>query len=138
MAQRFDARRSELTSDAFPIAEGVGANFQNGWYSASTTGTLVYRTGQYARNLFTWFDRTGKNLGLAGEPGVYNVVSLSPDGTRAAIDRTDLLEGGGCKPRCLGIGPHSKYSYAPHVRCGKRRMASLVSGREAHSVFVES
>jgi Tol biopolymer transport system component len=88
MAQPFDAGRMELSGDAFPIAEAVGNNFQNSWFSASATGVLAYRTGTGAiggAGQLIWFDRSGKNLGAAGEPGVYQAVTLSPDGTRAAV-----------------------------------------------------
>ena len=54
----------------------------------------------------TWFDRTGKSLGAAGEPdaGDLNYPELSPDGRRVALNRTvgnnpdvwllDLVRGG--------------------------------------------
>ncbi|MEQ1731200.1 MAG: hypothetical protein ABL982_22755, partial [Vicinamibacterales bacterium] len=37
----------------------------------------------------TWFDRSGKVLGLVEQPGQYESVVLSPDGTRLAFDRID-------------------------------------------------
>jgi Tol biopolymer transport system component len=37
----------------------------------------------------TWFDREGHTGRPAGEPGRWGVMKLSPDGTRAAIVRTD-------------------------------------------------
>ena len=92
MAQPFDAKRLELAGSAFPIAESVGTNFQNSWFSASTNGVLVYRTGAGTASggsQLTWFDRSGKSLGAAGEPGAYQEVTLSPDGTRAAATRID-------------------------------------------------
>ena len=33
----------------------------------------------------TWYDRQGKVLGTAGEPGDYRELALSPDGTRVAV-----------------------------------------------------
>lgn len=41
----------------------------------------------------TVFDRQGKVLNKVGEPGVYFSPSLSPDGTRVAVSRTDLNSG---------------------------------------------
>jgi eukaryotic-like serine/threonine-protein kinase len=37
----------------------------------------------------TWFDRQGKALGTIGEPGVYRTLTISPDGKRVAVERTD-------------------------------------------------
>ena len=91
MAQRIDTARLTLAGDAIPIAENVGNNFQNSWFSASTTGILTYRTGagDGGSSQLTWFDRSGKNLGVAGDPGAYQEVSISPDGTRAVTMRVD-------------------------------------------------
>ena len=87
LAQSFDADRIHLSEGAIPVAEAVGNNFQNSWFSVSSTGVLVYRTGAaiFASNQLGWFDRTGKNLSVVGEPGNFGAVSLSPDGTRAAV-----------------------------------------------------
>src|SRR5271154_2210768 len=37
----------------------------------------------------TWFDRQGKAVGTIGEPGLYRTLSISPDGKRVAVERTD-------------------------------------------------
>jgi Tol biopolymer transport system component len=37
----------------------------------------------------TWFDRQGKNVGTTGEPGIYRTLTLSRDGKRIAVERTD-------------------------------------------------
>ena len=37
----------------------------------------------------TWFDRQGKAVGTIGEPGVYRTLTISPDGKRIAVERTD-------------------------------------------------
>jgi Tol biopolymer transport system component len=98
MAQPFDARKAELAGEAFPVAEGVGSgNGGIGFYSSSMNGVLAFRTGAGtagATTQLTWFDRTGKSLGAVGEPSDYNAVSLSPDGTRAAVMRSDSQRGG--------------------------------------------
>ena len=91
MAQAFDARRLELAGEAVPIAEGLPDSGPP-LFSVSTTGVLAYRTGgagPNAANQLTWFDRAGKVLGTVGDPGQYNTLALSPDGTRVAFDRND-------------------------------------------------
>jgi eukaryotic-like serine/threonine-protein kinase len=37
----------------------------------------------------TWFDRQGKTVGTIGEPGLYRTLSISPEGKRVAVERTD-------------------------------------------------
>ena len=37
----------------------------------------------------TWFDRAGKEVGTAGEPGQYRTLTISRDGKRIAVERTD-------------------------------------------------
>jgi Tol biopolymer transport system component len=87
MAQRFDDKRLELVGEPVPVAEQVGSQGSFGFFSASTNGVLVYRSGgheQYSQAM--WFDRQGKGLGGAEEPGVQLYgLALSPDGTRAAV-----------------------------------------------------
>jgi serine/threonine protein kinase len=89
MAQAFDTRRLEMAGEAVPIAEGLN-NSAAPQFSASLTGVLAYRSGIVQAipiTQLTWFDRTGKSLGTIGEPGRYNTVAISPDGTRVAFNR---------------------------------------------------
>lgn len=37
----------------------------------------------------TWFDRQGKAVGTIGAPGIYRTLSISRDGKRVAVERTD-------------------------------------------------
>jgi Tol biopolymer transport system component len=37
----------------------------------------------------TWFDRQGNKVGALGEPGVYRTLTVSPDGKRVAVERSD-------------------------------------------------
>jgi Tol biopolymer transport system component/tRNA A-37 threonylcarbamoyl transferase component Bud32 len=88
MAQPFDAGRLKLTGEPVPVAERVGALIFNGFFSISANGALAYRTGVSSGNRqLAWFDRQGKQPATAFEPGPYLDLSLSPDGTRAAILR---------------------------------------------------
>jgi eukaryotic-like serine/threonine-protein kinase len=86
MAQPFDENRLEPTGEPMPLAEKVGSFMAFGFFSASTNGILVYRSGSAGQiNQLTWFDRQGKVLGKAGESGEYWGLSLSPDGTRGVV-----------------------------------------------------
>ena len=77
-----------------------------GGFAASGTSLVAYRVGGIAARQLTWVDRTGKAVGVAGEPDVNapRYPELSPDGWRVAMDRAvrgnqdiwlrDLLRGG--------------------------------------------
>jgi serine/threonine protein kinase len=93
LAQLFDTNRFELTGEPVAVAEQLGSYRSFGFFSASTNGALVYRTGGGGRSLLTWFDRQGKVLGTAGEEGIYATPAFSPDRTRAAISRRDPQNG---------------------------------------------
>ena len=86
MAQPFDENRLELVGEPRPVADKVGSFMSFGFFSASTNGILVYRSGSAGPiNQVTWFDRHGTAMGNAGEPGEYWGLSLSPDGTRGVV-----------------------------------------------------
>ena len=88
----FDADRLELTStNPVPVVEDVGtkpsgaANF-----ALAGNGSLVYVTGAGAgggapRSL-VWVDREGREEPLATPLQAYRSPSVSPDGTRVAVD----------------------------------------------------
>jgi Tol biopolymer transport system component len=90
MAQEFDDRRMELVGEPARVAERVGTVFNTGYFSASATGALVYRSGNGDRSQLTWVDRKGKTSGVVGEPGPYVFLAVSPDGTRAATVRGNV------------------------------------------------
>jgi Tol biopolymer transport system component len=84
--QAFDPDRFELTSEATPIAQDIGTLYANAYFSASTTGVLVYRTRASNQHQLTSFDRAGRVLGRAGDPIFPRTLALSSDGTRAAFE----------------------------------------------------
>jgi Tol biopolymer transport system component len=54
---------------------------------AQQTGRASPAGGVQGR--LTWFDRQGKVVGTAGEPGLYRTLTISPDGKRIAFERND-------------------------------------------------
>jgi Tol biopolymer transport system component len=104
VAQVID-ERSQLTGNVIAIAEDVGNTASFGWFSASATGALAYRTGREASatSELLWVDRRGTRLGQLGprmEIGGGG-VALTPDGKRVAVTRNDpsaLVSGGGGLP----------------------------------------
>jgi hypothetical protein len=93
MAQPFDAGRLQLIGEAVPIADPVGSYLERGLFSVSARGTLAYQATATAVNRLTWFDRQGKVLSYATDIGSYDTLALSPDATRVAAPRRDLLSG---------------------------------------------
>jgi len=96
MAQPFDAGALKLTGEQVPIGEQVAFNsgLGRGAFSVSQNGVLAFRTGGGQIDQPLWFDRTGKQIGSLGEPGVYFTLALSPiDERQVATDRTDLQTG---------------------------------------------
>jgi eukaryotic-like serine/threonine-protein kinase len=95
MAQPFDAGRTALTADAFPVAESVQAYgaVPAGAFSASNDSVLVYQTGSTAPGSeLTWFGRSGTLEGRIGERALQGDLRLSRDGTRVAVSRRASLE----------------------------------------------
>jgi eukaryotic-like serine/threonine-protein kinase len=92
VAQRFDPDRLEVRGDPIPVTDGVRYLASIGYFQAfvSKNGILAYRSGgDTSKVQLTWFGRDGQKVGTAGEPGSYANFSLSPDGRRIALDRTD-------------------------------------------------
>lgn len=109
-AQPFDADTLALEGEPVHIADQLvfsGANGR-GHFDVSQNGVLLYfqsggagagggtagRAQIPAQNVvFGWSDRTGKQLGPAGEQGAYGDIDLSPDGRFIAVTRQDTAPG---------------------------------------------
>jgi Tol biopolymer transport system component len=91
MAQPFDAARLTLMGEPMLVADPVGNMSTNQFLNAAASQhTLIVReTGLAELRQITWFDRGGKGSDPVTEPGTWNYVSISSDGTRAAASRGD-------------------------------------------------
>ncbi len=107
VARKLDLAGRVLTGDPVPLAERVGVDsLANGGFAVSAAGAVAYRVGGGGSRQLTWVDRTGKSVGVAGEPdqNAPRFPELSPDGRHVVMDRTvqgnidiwvrDLLRGG--------------------------------------------
>jgi eukaryotic-like serine/threonine-protein kinase len=84
MAQPFDADTVTLTGQMFPVAQPVGR------FSVSQNGALAYMAGgPSSRQELLWFDRSGRQLGVAAAAAEYFAVRLSPDEKSIAFNRTE-------------------------------------------------
>jgi serine/threonine protein kinase len=92
LAQRLDLAQRVLVGDPVTVADPVG--FAAGTFavgvSVSATGLVAYRSGGGNRHQLTWFDRSGKALGVVGAPDENGLTTarLSPDDSRVAVQRT--------------------------------------------------
>jgi Tol biopolymer transport system component len=87
-AQPFDAKKIAPVGEAVRVAATVGFEaWGRASWSASQNGILIYRSaGALGKSRFIWLDRSGKQLGLAGEPGIFGRnFDLSPDGKYIAV-----------------------------------------------------
>jgi eukaryotic-like serine/threonine-protein kinase len=90
VAQRFDPKSLQFSGDPKPVAEKL--DYWNPRDLAAFTaahGTLVYRHGSAQKTQPMWVDRTGKELGQFGEPGIYALPQPSPDGSLVGLLRSD-------------------------------------------------
>jgi serine/threonine protein kinase len=116
IAQPFDTKRLELAGEPAPVAEQVGnSSGVHGFFAASANGVLAYRTGGASAGAqLTWFDRQGKVLGTAGEPGFVQGPAISPDGKTVMVARRDLQNGlFDLWLQDLGRGTASRFTFHP-------------------------
>jgi Tol biopolymer transport system component len=90
-----DAGKAKITGKPVIIANQVGHHPSTYWgaFSVAWNGTVIYhqRTGSSLSQL-TWYDRSGKELGRVGEPGLLANPRISPDGDRISVDIADPKE----------------------------------------------
>jgi serine/threonine protein kinase len=91
-ATPFDAAKGAVGNDSQVIADLVGFQPSISWasFSVAENGTVVYNATVGATlSVLTWYDRTGKQQTTVGDIGVVSNPTLSPDGSRVAVDIAD-------------------------------------------------
>jgi serine/threonine protein kinase/Tol biopolymer transport system component len=94
MAQPVDSRSLDATGEALPVVEQVSRGRRTGdvysLYSISDEDLLIYQTGAEGAGLEpVWFDRTGKELGTAGDRTHSRRFALAPDNKRVVVERSN-------------------------------------------------
>jgi Tol biopolymer transport system component len=89
----FDSATARVSGKTIAVADVVG--FQPSTYWAAFTvggnGTVVYNSEVGAAlSVLTWMDRSGKELSRIGDPAIMANPTLSPDGSRVAVDIADV------------------------------------------------
>jgi eukaryotic-like serine/threonine-protein kinase len=93
-AQRFALASMQLQGEAVPISERVQVSDSAergslGGFSVSDAGWLVYQAGRIERSQIEWISRDGARRSSVGEPEDVIDVTLSPNGSRAAMSVVD-------------------------------------------------
>jgi eukaryotic-like serine/threonine-protein kinase len=84
-----DACNAMVSGSPSVVANVVGFQPSTYWsaFTVAQNGTLVFNTDVgAAQSALTWIDRSGKELGRIGDPAVMDNPTLSPDGSRVAVD----------------------------------------------------
>ena len=89
-AQRFDPSTRELSGSMIRVADDIAFGLNVPPVSTSAAGVIAYRTGAgQSRRRLIWFDRSGKEVGAAGEAGLLvSNPSLSTDGRHVVVQRS--------------------------------------------------
>ena len=91
-AQSFDLTKFELRGEAVPILTDIQyeTRIAHAVFSVTDGRVLVAQSGVgVTLSRLAWFDRSGKEVGVVGEPGVYSNVALESSGKSVAIDKND-------------------------------------------------
>ena len=91
MAQPFDLDALDVVGDPFPVGERVlyAPDYFTGVFSASNDGKLAFYQGGTLQLSLTVVDRNGERLRTIGEPGDFQYIRFSPDGSRLAVTMTE-------------------------------------------------
>ncbi len=88
----FDVAKGTVGNDSQVVADLVGFQPSISWasFSVAENGTVVYNATVGATlSVLTWYDRAGKQQTTVGDIGVVSNPTLSPDGSRVAVDIAD-------------------------------------------------
>jgi serine/threonine protein kinase len=88
-----DVASEKVTGEPRIVGQAVGFQPSTYWgaFTTAQNGTLIYNTSSGATlSVLTWYDRSGKELGRVGDPGVLANPAISPDGNSVAVDVTDV------------------------------------------------
>ena len=87
-AAPFDPWRPARTTPDALVLDNVYSEISTesrAWLATSSNGTAVYAFGNPSRTSLVWVDREGRVEPFRNEPAVYQEVSISPDGAKAAV-----------------------------------------------------
>jgi Tol biopolymer transport system component len=92
VSMAFDASTGTVSGSTTVVSNAIGFQPSTIWaaFAVAQNGTLIYNTSVgAAQSALTWVDRSGKEIGRIGEPAIMDNPTLSPDGSRVAVDISD-------------------------------------------------
>jgi hypothetical protein len=106
------ARR--LAGDTELVQERVASNekSRNAYFSISSSGTLVWRSGTAVLSQVTDFDRNGNRIRTAGRPVPVEIVRLAPDESHVLVSSEAgawVMESNGPGSTSLGSVPYDVF-----------------------------
>src|SRR5208283_291248 len=146
VAQRFDPKSLKFSGDPKPVAEKLDYwNARDLAAFSAAQGTLVFRHGSLQKTQPMWVDRSGKDLGQFGEPGLYSSPKPSPDGSLVGLERTDPDTGRGdvwiadtkrntMSRSTFADGTNLQYVFSPD---SKRIAVTTVSGMTTGGMWIQ-
>jgi len=146
VAQRFDPKSLQFSGDPKPVAEKLDYwNARDLVAFSAAHGTLVFRHGSLQKTQPMWVDRSGKELGRFGEPGLYGSPKPSPDGSLVGLVRTDPDTGKGdvwmvdtgrntVSRSTFADGTNLTYAFSPDA---KRIAVTTVSGMTTGGMWIQ-
>lgn len=81
-----EAHKGEFTGEAEVVIDALPSG--SSW-SASENGLLAFRRSHSLQTPLAWFNRDGKRLGVAGDPGIISGPRIAPDRKTIAFSRTN-------------------------------------------------
>ncbi len=90
-AQRFAPGWPAPSGEPERLVDGVLVSTYRHPTAWASGDVLAFVSGAAQRTQFTWFDRTGRELGRVGDPVEANTFDVSPDGTRIVARIVDSL-----------------------------------------------
>jgi len=86
MAQSFNEKTLHLEGDPTNLGVQVRRDLLiDPGFSVSANGALVFLQPPRTEPQLTWLDRTGRPVGIVGDPGFFGNLDLSPDGKQLAV-----------------------------------------------------
>ena len=113
-AQKLDRKARRVIGEPGLVQEHVAshASPRKAYFSVSTSGTLVWRSGTAVLSQVGIFDRKGNRLGAAGSPVPVEFINLSPDQSHVlAVSPAGawVMEASGPGHVNLGSGPYNRF-----------------------------
>jgi serine/threonine protein kinase/Tol biopolymer transport system component len=121
MAVPFDRSRCEISGEPVILADDLRtAPYGTAQFAASQDGTIVYVSGRDQQIAsFVWVDRQGHTTPIGLPEAPYGPFSLSPDGSRLAVQLRSETEKGGVDIWIFDLNSGDRLRLTPRSASGR-------------------